>query len=146
MRTEFDKFDLVDAEGEGSGEGSSGIFGMALLALALGAGTALLLAPAEGVRARRWVGGGLRDIRGGAEGALRRVQRELGRREVQRRRQRRVSALLGLAVGAGAAALLMPESGPDTRRRLVETLKRRADQASESVDRIVREPQPEPAA
>lgn len=147
MRTEFDKFDLVDADGEGSdGEGSSGIFAMALLALALGAGTALLLAPAEGASARRWVGGGLRDIRGGAEGALRRVQRELGRHEQQRRRQRRVSALLGLAVGAGVAALLMPESGPDTRRRLVETLRRRTDRAAESVDRIVHEPQPEPAA
>jgi gas vesicle protein len=57
-----------------------------------------------------------------------------------------VAALAGRAGGAGAAALLMPESGPATRRRLVETLKRRADQASESVDRIVREPQPEPAA
>jgi gas vesicle protein len=142
MRNEFEQFNLDDVDGKGSG----GIFGMALLALAVGAGAALLLAPAEGSRTRQWVGGGLRDIRGGAEGALRRVQRELGRREEQRRRQRRVSALLGLAVGAGAAALLMPESGPATRRRLVETLKRRTDQATENMERVVREPQPEPAA
>jgi gas vesicle protein len=142
MRTDFEQFDLDTAEDAGSG----GILGMALLALAVGAGAALLFAPAEGARTRQLVGGGLREIRGGAEGAVRRVQRELSRREERRRRQRRVSALMGLAVGAGLAALLVPESGPDTRRRLVEALKHRADEARESAERVVREPQPEPAA
>ena len=142
MRTDFEKFDLAPAENDGSG----GILGLALLALAVGAGGALLFAPAEGARTRQLVGGGLREIRGGAEVALRRVQRELGRREEQRRRQRRVWALVGLAVGAGLATLLVPESGPDMRRRLVETLKRRSKEAKERAERVVREPQPEPAA
>jgi gas vesicle protein len=144
MRTDFEQFDLTADNRSGGGT-----FGLSLLALAVGAGAALLLAPSEGAKTRELVGGGLREIRGGAEVALRRVRRELGRREEQRRRQRRISAVLGLAVGAGLAALLVPESGPDTRRRLVDTLKRRAEQATESaenVGRVVREPQPEPAA
>jgi|SRR6478752_2404871 len=141
MRTDFEQFDLTADE-----DSSGGTFGLALLALAVGAGAALLFAPTEGARTREMVGGGLREIRGGAEVALRRVQRELGRREERRRRQRQVSAVLGLAVGAGLAALLVPESGADTRRRLVDTLKRRADRAKEHADRVVREPQPEPAA
>jgi len=140
MHTDFEKFDFDAAQDEGSG----GILGMALLALVVGAGAPMLFAPAEGARAREVVGGGLREIRGGAEVALRRVQRELRRREAQRRRQRRISALAGLAVGAGLAALLVPESGPNTRRRLVETLKRRTDEVRQSAERIVREPQPDP--
>ncbi len=143
MRTDFEQFDLDDARDEGGG----GILGLSLLALAVGAGAALLFAPAEGARTREAVSGSLREIRGGAEGALRRVQRELHRREDARRRQRRVSALIGLAVGAGLAALLVPESGPDTRRRLVETLKRRADASDDFAEgeaRVVREPQPDP--
>lgn len=142
MRTDFEQFDLEGAQDHGSG----GILGLALLALAVGAGSALLFAPAEGARTRELVGGRLQELRGGTELALRRVQRQLRRREEQRRRQRKLSALLGLAVGAGLAALLVPKSGPETRRSLVETLRFRAHDAAENEARVVREPQPDPAA
>src|SRR5215207_2059747 len=120
MRTNIDDFDLEPAEGE---ESQGGVLSLALVALAVGAGAALLFAPAEGSRTRAVVGERLRDVRGEAEGALSRVQRELGRREARRRRERRSSALLGLAVGAGLAALLLPQSGAETRRKLSETIR-----------------------
>jgi gas vesicle protein len=135
MPTDFESFDF-NATGE---EGSGGFLGMAV-----GAGSALLFAPADGARTRELVTGGLRGIRGGAETALQRVQHELSRREERRRRQRRMSALMGLAVGAGLAALLVPESGPNTRRRLVERLKRRKDEVVSEAERVVREPMPDP--
>jgi gas vesicle protein len=141
MRTNIEDFDLEPAEGE---ESQGGVLSLALVALAIGAGAALLLAPAEGSRTRAVVGERLRDIRGEAEGALSRVQRELGRREARRRRERRSSALLGLAVGAGVAALLTPVSGPETRQKLSAALRRGKEQADEAVERVVREPQPDP--
>jgi gas vesicle protein len=139
MQSQFDTFDLDRAEQDEGG----GLVGIALLALAVGAGAAMLFAPAEGAETRRLVGSRLRDWRGDAEGALERVQRELGRREARRRRERRTSALLGLAAGAGLAALLTPRSGPEVRRGIVDRL-RRDDKVAE-LDRVVREPQPEPA-
>jgi len=69
MPTDFESFDF-DATGEA---GSGGFLGMALLALAVGAGTALLFAPADGAKTREFVSGGLRELRGGAETALQRV-------------------------------------------------------------------------
>ena len=141
MRTNIEDFDLEPAEGE---ESQGRVLSLALVALAIGAGAALLLAPAEGSRTRAVVGERLRDIRGEAEGALSRVQRELGRREARRRRERRSSALLGLAVGAGVAALLTPVSGPETRQKLSAALRRGKEQADEAVERVVREPQPDP--
>ena len=146
MRSDIDSFELDPASKE---NGSGGFLGLALLALAVGAGSAMLFAPAEGARTRKVVGSRLRDLRGGAGVALERVQRELGRREARRRRQRRASALIGVAVGASLAALLVPESGPDTRRRLSETLRRRgaeAEEAAEAAERVVREPQADPVA
>ena len=140
MRTNIDNFDLEPADGEQS---RGGLLGLALTALAIGAGTALLFAPAEGARTRELVGHRLRDVRSEAESAFARVQRELGRREARRRRERRSSALLGLAVGAGLAALLTPESGPDVRRRIAERLRRTEEEVPDA-DRVVREPQPEP--
>jgi gas vesicle protein len=137
MRRDLESFDLDDREK------GSGLLGLALFALAVGAGAAVLFAPAEGARTRRVVGARLKDWRGDAEGVLERVQKELGRREARRRRERRSSALLGLAVGAGLAALLTPESGPDVRRRITERL-RRAEERLPETDRVVREPQPEP--
>lgn len=143
MRSDIDSFELDPASGEDS---SGGFLGLALLALAVGAGSAMLFAPAEGARTRKVVGGRLRELRGGAGVALERVQRELGRRQARRRRERRASALIGVAVGAGLAALLVPESGPDTRRRISETLRRKGAEGEEAVERVVREPQADPVA
>jgi len=143
MRTDFDKFELEAPTRE---DEDSGFLGMALLALAAGAGTALLFAPAEGTKTRKLVGGRLRDLRGGAEEAIERLQREIRRRDVRRRRERRFSTLMGLAIGAGLAALLVPESGRETRRRLSDRLKRHKEEAEQAAERVVREPQPDPAA
>ena len=141
MRTEFDSLDSAPIDAD---EGSGGFLGMALLALAVGAGAALLFAPAEGAETRKLVRGRLRDIRGGAESAVARLQRELGRREARRRRERRSAALLGLAAGAGLAALLMPVSGPDARRRIGRTLGRGKDELEEGMQEATGEAKPEP--
>ena len=144
MRTDFDTLESDAGDDEGA---SGGFLGMALLALALGAGGALLFAPAEGAETRKLVKGRLHDMRGGAEAAITRLQRELGRREARRRRERRMAALVGLAAGAGLAALLMPASGPDTRRRIVRTIGRGRERVEEGMDRAAHEVhQPEPAA
>jgi gas vesicle protein len=141
MRKDFDNFDL---EGDaGREEGGGGLLGLALFALAVGAGAAILFAPADGTKTRRLVGARLKSWRGDAGDVLERVQQELGRREARQRRERRSSALIGLAVGAGVAALLTPESGPAIRRRIAERL-RRAEEDVPEIDRIVREPQPDP--
>ena len=139
MRKDFDDFDLEDADRDEGG----GVLGLALFALAVGAGAAMLFAPVEGAKTRQIVGERLKGLKGDAEEALERVQRELGRREARRRRERRSSALMGLAVGAGLAALLTPESGPDVRRRIADRL-RRAEEEVPDLNRVVREPQPEP--
>jgi gas vesicle protein len=142
MRMETSDLDL-DLEDERDEEGGGGVLGIALLALALGAGAAMLFAPAEGSRTRRIVGERLKDWRGGAEDAIERVQRELHRREALRRRERRSSALMGLAVGAGLAALLTPESGAGVRRRIANRF-RHEEEESQEAGRVVREPQPDP--
>ena len=126
MRSDFDNFDLEPADGERGFR--RWLSGLALLALAVGAGSALLFAPAEGARTRQVVGAGSATPRGGAEGALERVQRELGRREARRRRERRTSALIGLAVGAGLAALLRRRAARDASADL-DTLGARTDEA-----------------
>jgi gas vesicle protein len=140
MRKDFDDFNLeddTDHEEEGS------LLGLALFALAVGAGAAMLFAPAEGAKTRQLVGDRLKGLKGDAGEALERVHRELGRREARRRRERRSSAMMGLAVGAGLAALLTPESGPAVRRRIADRL-RRTEEEVPDIDRVVREPQPEP--
>lgn len=121
MQDELDRLDLDPAAEDGGGPG--GFLGLALLALAAGAGAALLFAPAEGTETRKVVGARLRDLRSGAEAGVHRLQRELKRREERRRRERRMAAMIGFAAGAGLAALLVPASGPDTRRRLAQTLR-----------------------
>jgi gas vesicle protein len=140
MSSDWDRFDAENTADEGSGS----FLGLALLAMAAGAGAALLFAPAEGSETRKLVGGRLRDLGGGAGHAFERVQHELGRRKARRRRDTRLSALAGLAVGAGIAALFVPESGAETRRRLAESLRRGREQAEQGGERVVREPQPEP--
>ena len=139
MQSEFER---LDPELPASDETGGGFLGPAILAMALGAGAALLFAPADGARTRKIVGGRLRDLRGGAESALARIQHELGRREARRRRERRSSALLGLAVGAGLAALLMPKSGPEIRQRIAARIKHDRREIRDEVERVVREPQP----
>lgn len=143
MRSDFDTMNL---EPDGDAEGSGGFLGLALLALVVGAGSALLFAPAEGARTRKVVGGRIRELRGGAGAALERVQRELGRRDARRRRERRTSALIGLAVGAGLTALLAPASGSETRRRISTTLRRRESDLADTAERVVQGGQPDPAA
>ena len=59
MPSDIDSFELEPAGGD---ESSGGFLGMALLALAVGAGSALLFAPAEGARTRKAVRGRLRDL------------------------------------------------------------------------------------
>ena len=142
MRKDFDNFDLDD---DTSREEGGGLIGLALFALAVGAGAAILFAPAEGAKTRQIVGARLKSLRGDAGEVLERVQREIGRREARQRRQRRSSALMGLALGAGVAALLTPASGPDVRRRIVDRI-RRTEEGKDvpEVDRVVREPQPDP--
>ena len=140
MGRDLDNFDLEDNADRDEG---GGFLGLALFALAVGAGAAVLFAPADGAKTRRIVGARLKGLRGNAEEALERVQQEIRRREGRRRRQRRSSALMGLALGAGLATLLTPESGPSVRRRISERL-RRAEGEVPEISRVVREPQPDP--
>lgn len=112
-----------------------GFVALAVIAAAVGAGAALLLAPAEGARTRKRVGRGLRSIRGEAAETISQLQREIGRRRRQSRRDNRLMGLAGLLVGAGLAAILTPESGPATRQRLGTTLSR---MKVGTVDRIER--------
>jgi gas vesicle protein len=141
MQSEFER---LEPETPISNEARGGFLGMALLAMTLGAGAALLFAPAEGAKTRKLVGGRLRELRGGAEETLARIQHEFGRRDARRRRERGASALLGLAVGAGLAALLVPESGPQTRRRIADRIKRDRREIRDQVERMVQEPQLQP--
>jgi gas vesicle protein len=141
MRTDFDDFQI---EPEDQDQDHSDGLGLALLALAAGAASALLFAPVEGAQSRKVVQSRLRDLRGGADAAIERIQHQLGRGEARRRRQRRTSTLIGLAVGAGLAALLVPESGPETRRRLTGSLSRKRHEVEDQASRVVREPQPDP--
>ncbi|HEY7637957.1 MAG TPA: YtxH domain-containing protein [Gemmatimonadales bacterium] len=107
----------------GGGSGGRGrSLSLALVALAIGAGVALLYAPTEGARAREFLGGELRDLRGDASKVLGRLQREVRRRRNQGRRQAQFAALAGLVIGAGLTALLTPASGPEARRRITERI------------------------
>jgi gas vesicle protein len=118
----FDTADLdLDPELEESSEGGGSV-GLALLAAAIGAGAALLFAPIEGSRARQFLGGELKDLRGDASKVLGRLQREVRRRRTQDRRRARLAAIAGLVIGAGLTALLTPTSGPEARRRITDRL------------------------
>jgi gas vesicle protein len=109
----------------GAAEGGRGGFvALAVIAAAFGAGSAILLAPDEGARTRRRVAQGLRSIGGEAAGGIAQLQREVHRRRDQSRREKRVFALAGLLVGAGITALLTPDSGTGTRRKLGSTINR----------------------
>ena len=116
--------DIESQNGLQDGDGDGGFVALAVIAMAVGAGAALLWAPQEGARTRQRVGKGLRDIGGGAAGTLAQLQREIRRRREQSRREKRLIGLAGFFIGAGFAAMLTPESGPEARQRLTTTLGR----------------------
>jgi gas vesicle protein len=126
-----------------SDSGRGGFVALAVISAALGAGAAILLAPAEGARTRRRVTEGLRIIGGEAAGTIAQLQRDLRRRRAQSRREKRVVALAGLFVGAGLAALLTPESGTATRRRLGGTLSRIKVGTVDRIERLRQRGEPE---
>jgi gas vesicle protein len=109
---------------------------LVVLAAALGAGAAILLAPGEGARTRQRVGRGLRNLRGEAGSTIAQLQREIHRRKRQTRRDKQLIGLTGFLVGAGLAALLAPESGDATRKRLGSTLSRIKVGAVERIERL----------
>ncbi len=121
-----------------------GFVALAVLAAALGAGAAVLLAPEQGSKTRQRVGRKLRGIRGDAAQTVARLQRDIRRRKDQSRREKRIIALAGLLIGAGAAALLSPASGPEVRTRLGGTLSRIKVGAIDRIERL--RPQPEETA
>jgi hypothetical protein len=108
MAMDTDDFDLEPAEEEG---GRGGFFSLALIALALGAGSALLFAPAEGAKTRERLGKEIVELRGGAARTVARIQREVHRRRTRDRREKRLYALAGLVLGAGLGAFLRPMAG-----------------------------------
>jgi hypothetical protein len=121
----------------GDAEASRGGFvALAVIAAALGAGAAILLAPDEGSRTRRRVTQGLKSIGGEAASTITQLQRDLRRRRAQSRREKRIMAIAGLLVGAGLTAVLTPESGTDTRRRLGGTFGRIKVGAVDRIERL----------
>lgn len=113
-----------------------GFVALAVLAAALGAGAALMLAPAEGAHTRERVARGFRTLQGEASGTIAQLQREIRKRRRQSRREREIIAVAGLLLGAGITALLTPDSGAVTRKRLGGTLNRLKVGAVDRIDRL----------
>jgi gas vesicle protein len=131
----------------GAARGGRGGFGtLVVLAAAVGAGAAILLAPEEGARTRKRVGRGLRNLRGEAADTIAQLQWEIGRRKRQARRDKQLIGLTGFLIGAGLAALLAPESGGATRKRLGITLSRIKVGAVERIERLRQQRQAEAPA
>ena len=101
-----------------------GFVALAVIAVAVGAGAAILLAPDEGARTRRRMSQGLRSIGGEAADKIAQLQRDLRWRSEQSRREKRIIGLAGVLIGAGLTALITPSTGTATRRRLGSTLSR----------------------
>jgi gas vesicle protein len=116
--------DAEDGYGFRETDRDGGFVALAVIAMAVGAGAALLLAPQEGARTRKRVRSGLRSIGGGAAGTISQLQRDIRRRRDQSRREKRIIGIAGFCIGAGLAAMLTPESGPEARQRLSDTLGR----------------------
>ena len=135
MADEQPYFDLETANGNARGE-RGGFVALAVLAAALGAGAALMLAPDAGAKTRERVGRGLRSLRGEAADTMAQLQREIHRRRRQSRRDKQIIGLAGLLIGAGVAALLTPESGANTRKRLGGTLSRIKVGAVDRIERL----------
>lgn len=115
----------------------------AVTAAAIGAGVALLLAPEEGVEARRRLKRRLRslELREQARSLGARASRRMPNAELRRalgaskgespsQGGSPLSATVGVLVGAGVALLLAPESGPRTRQRLSAKLQQFKGDAS----------------
>jgi gas vesicle protein len=113
-----------------------GFVALAVIAAAVGAGAALLLAPAEGARTRERVGQGLRSFKGEAAETIAQLQREIRKRRRHSRRESQLIALAGVLVGAGLTALLTPESGAVARQRLGGALGRIKVGAVDRVGRL----------
>lgn len=127
---------LNDIESDTSSQTDSGGFvALAILAAALGAGAAVLLAPNEGAKTRKRVRRGLHSLRGDAAETVSRLQREIRRRRNQSRREKRIIAVAGLLIGAGAAALVSPRSA-EVRTRLGGTLSRIKVGAIDRIERL----------
>jgi gas vesicle protein len=129
--TQFDSIDLVPHQ-----QGHGGFVALAVFAAAIGAGVAVLLAPEEGAKTRKRVGEGLRNLRGEAADTITQLQREIRRRRNQSRREKRIVALSGLLIGAAIAALVAPEKGAETRKRLGGTIGRIKVGAIDRLDRL----------
>ena len=113
-----------------------GFVALAVLAVAVGAGAAVLLAPEEGSKTRKLVGRGLRSLGGDAAETVAQLRREIRKRRNQSRRDKQIIAVAGLLIGAGVAALLAPESGAQVRRRLGGTLGRIKVGAIDRIERL----------
>jgi gas vesicle protein len=113
-----------------------GFVALAVIAAAIGAGAALMLAPAEGSRTRERVGRGLRSLKGEAAETIAQLQREIRNRRRQSRRDQQIIALAGVLIGAGLTALLTPESGAVARKRLGGTLSRIKVGAVDRIERL----------
>lgn len=135
MAEDHTHLELEPVNGAARGE-RGGFVTLVVLAAALGAGAAILLAPEEGARTRERVGRGLRNLRGEAADTIAQLQREIGRRKRQSRRGKQLIGLTGFLIGAGLVALLAPESGGATRKRLGITLSRIKVGAVERIERL----------
>jgi gas vesicle protein len=144
MAEERPQFDLQPTNGDPRGE-HGGFVALAVLAAALGAGAALMLAPEEGSRTRERVGRGLRSLRSEAAETIAQLQREIRKRRRQSRRDKQIIALAGILIGAGVAALLTPESGAATRKRLGGKLSRLKVGAVDRIERLRQRQQSGPA-
>ena len=113
-----------------------GFVALAVLAVAVGAGAAVLLAPDEGSKMRKLVGRGLRSLGGDAAETVAQLRREIRKRRNQSRRDKQIIAVAGLLIGAGVAALLAPQSGAEARRRLGGTLGRIKVGAIDRIERL----------
>ncbi|MGH7509066.1 MAG: YtxH domain-containing protein [Gemmatimonadales bacterium] len=143
--TDIDPNTRLDPLDSYAREDRGGFVALAVIAAALGAGAAVLLAPDEGAKTRKKVRRSLRSLRGDAAGTVAQLQREIRRRKNQSRREKRIIALTGVMIGAGLAALLTPQSGPDARKRLGGTFSRIKVGAVDRIDRL-RELTGEPAS
>jgi gas vesicle protein len=134
--TDIDPTSQFDSIDDPSSEDRGGFVALAVLAAALGASAAVLLAPDEGAKIRQRMGKGLRNLRGDAAETIAQLQREIRGRRNHSRREKRIIALAGVLIGAGLAALLAPESGADTRKRLGGTWSRIKVGAIDRIDRL----------